>query len=68
MCFSIDQGRACFFIIAVEYIDDIVAVGRKERCDRFCEDLNHVVPIANLGHLPRNAGCHYSRGNMSRIY
>ena len=29
-------------VIAVVCVDDIFAVGRKERCDRFCEDLNHL--------------------------
>ena len=42
------------------HVDDMFAVGRKERCDRFCEDLNHLVPINNLGELRWYAGCHYS--------
>ena len=36
------------FIIAVVHVDDIFAVGRKERCDRLCEDLNRPVPIYNI--------------------
>ena len=51
-------------IIAVVHVDDIFAVGRKERCDRFCEDLNHLVPINNLGEL-RWYVCHYSRNKVA---
>lgn len=35
-------------VIAVIDVDDVFAAGRKERCDRFCEDLNHQAPINNL--------------------
>ena len=48
-------------VIAVVHVDDIFAVGRKSRCDRFCEDLNKLVPINNLGELRWYAGCHFSR-------
>ena len=30
----------------------------------FCEDLNHLVPINNLGELRWYAGCHYSRDKV----
>ena len=43
------------------------AVGRKGRCDRFCEDLNHLVPINNLGELRCCAGCHYSRDKVAGL-
>ena len=46
-------------------VDDIFAVDRKERCDRFCEDLNHLVPINNLGELRWYAGCQYSRDKVA---
>ena len=36
------------YIITVVHVDDVRAVGRKERCDRFCEDLNRLVPIIPL--------------------
>ena len=32
-------------IVVVVHVDDISAMGRKSRCDRFCEDLNQFVPI-----------------------
>ena len=32
-------------IIAVVHVDDIFSVGRKVRCDRFCEGLGHLVSI-----------------------
>ena len=61
---------ACFFrliedgvvsIIAVVHTDDIFAAGRKSRCDRFCDDLNRLVPINNLGELTWYGGRHFSR-------
>ena len=48
-------------------VDDIFAVDRKERCDRFCEDLNHLVPINNLGELRWYAGCHSSRDKVAGL-
>ena len=47
------------------HVDDIFAVGRKERYDRFCEDLNHLIPINNHGELRWYAGCHYSRDTVA---
>ena len=49
------------------HVDDIFAVGRKERCDRFCEDLSHLVPINNLGELRWYAGCYYSRDKVTGL-
>ena len=56
-------------IIAAVHVDDIFAVGRKERCDRFCEDLNPllIVPINNLGELRWHASCHYSRDKVAGL-
>ena len=48
-------------IVTVVHVDDIFAVGRKARCDQFCEDSNRLVPINNLGELRWYAGCRYSR-------
>ena len=48
-------------IVTVVHVDDIFAVGRKARCDQFCEDLNRLVPINNLGELRWYAGCRFSR-------
>ena len=64
MCFPIDRGGVCFHHRCV-HVDDIFAVGRKERCDWFCEDFNHLVPINNLGELRWYAGCHYSRDKVT---
>ena len=54
-------------IIAVVHVDDIFAVGRKEKCDRFCEDVNHLVPINNPGELRWYTGCHYSRNKVAGL-
>ena len=43
------------------HVDDIFAVGQKERCDRLCVDLNRTIPAKNLGELKWYGGCRYSR-------
>ena len=48
-------------IVVVVHVDDIIAMGLKSRCDKFCEDLNQFVPISNLGELRWYAGCRFSR-------
>ena len=48
-------------ITTVEHVDDIFAVGQKERCDRLCVDLNRTIPVKNLGELTWHGGCRYSR-------
>ena len=55
------------FILAVVRVNDIFAVGRKERCERFCEDSNHLVHINNVGELRWYAGCHYSRDKVAGL-
>jgi len=55
----IEDGRVA--ITAVVHVDDIFSVGRKERCDRFCMDLNEMIPVKNLGELKWYGGCFYSR-------
>ena len=50
-----------FSIVTVVHVGDIFAVGRKARCDQFCEDLNRLVPINKLGELRWYDGCRYSR-------
>ena len=54
-----EDGRVA--ITAVVHVDDIFAVGQKERCDRLCVDLNGMIPVKNLGELRWYGGCHYSR-------
>ena len=48
-------------ILTVVHVDDIFAVGLKVGCDQFCEDLNCLVPINDLGELRWYAGCRCSR-------
>ena len=38
-------------ITLVVYVDDIFAVGDKDRCDEFGVELNKMVPVENLGDL-----------------
>ena len=47
---------------AVVHVDDIFAVGQKERHDRLCADLNRTIPVKNLGDLKWYGGCRYSKG------
>ena len=46
--------------VTVVHMDDIFAVGRKDRCDLY-EDLNRVVRINNLDELRWCAGCRFLR-------
>ena len=48
-------------IVTVVHVDDMFAVGLKSRCDKFCADLNRLVPINNLGELRWYGGCCFSR-------
>ena len=43
----IGDGRVA--ITAVAHVDDIFAVGLKERCERLCVDLNRTIPVKHLG-------------------
>ena len=56
----------CVAITAVVQVDDIFTVGRKERCDRLCMDLNGMIPVKNLGELKWYGGCFYSRNRDRR--
>ena len=55
----IEDGHVA--ITAVVHVDDIFAVGQKERCDRLCVDLNRTIPVKNLDDLKWYGGCRYSR-------
>lgn len=64
------QADACVFrlieggkvaILLVFHVDDIFAVGEKEKCDQFGEDMNRLVPTKNLGELKWYSGCFYER-------
>ena len=65
--FRLVQRAGSVYIIAVVHVEDIFAVGCKERCDRFCEDSNHLVSINNLGELRWYARCHYSRDKVAGL-
>ena len=54
----IEDGRVA--ITAVVHVDDIFAVGQKERCDRLCADLNRTILVKNLDDLKWYGGCRYS--------
>ena len=45
----------------VVHVDDIFAVGKKERCDQFGKDLGRLVPVKSLGELKWYSGCYYER-------
>ena len=56
----IDYGRVA--ITVVVHVDDIFAVGQKERRDSLlCIDLDQTIPVKNLGDLKWYGGCRYSR-------
>ena len=48
-------------VVVVVNVDDIFAIGRKTRCDKFGDDMNAYVPITNVGELRRYAGCRFER-------
>ena len=58
MCHEVRVGLS---IVTVVHVDDLFAVGLKARCGQFCEDLNRIVPINNLGELRWYAGCRFLR-------
>ena len=61
----IEDGRVA--ITAVVHVDDIFAVGQKERCDRLCVDLNRTIPVKTLSYLKWYGGCRYSRDRKKRV-
>ena len=48
-------------ITAVVHVDDIFAVGQKERYERLCVDLNRTIPVKSLGDLKWYGRYRYSR-------
>ena len=55
----IDDGRVT--ITAVVHVNNIFALGQKERCDRLCVDFNRAIPVKNLCEGKWYGGCRYSR-------
>ena len=54
-------------VVVVMHVDDIFAIGRKTRCDKFGDDLDAYVPITNLGELRWYAGCRFERDRVAGI-
>lgn len=54
-----EEGRVVMIIVI--HVDDIFAVGEKQRCDQFGRDLNEMVPVKNLGELRWYSACFYER-------
>ena len=48
-------------ITAVVHVDNIFAIGQKERCERLCVDVHQTIPVKKVGALKRYGGCCYSR-------
>ena len=53
------------YVAVVVHVDDIFAIGRKTRYDKFGDDLNAYVPITNLGELRWYAGCRFERDRVA---
>ena len=60
MCFPFYRGWTNDTYGKVVHVDDIFALGQKERCDRLCVDSKKTIPVKNLGELEWYGGCHYS--------
>lgn len=52
-------------ITALVHVDNIVAVGRRSRRDRLCENLNHLLDVDNLGELSWYTICRFPSDNDS---
>ena len=44
----VEGGKTMHLVV---HVDDIFAVGKKERCDKFGKDLGRLVPVKSLGEL-----------------
>ena len=53
----VEGGKAAMGLVV--RVDDIFAVGKKERCDQFGKDLGRLVPVKSLGELNWYSGCYY---------
>lgn len=58
--FRLIEGGKVVMLLVV-HVDDIFAVGEKDRCEKFGEDLNKFVPVKSLGELKWYSGCYYER-------
>ena len=55
----VEGGKVVMHLVV--HVDDIFAVGRKERCDQFGKDFGRLVPVKSLGELKWYSGCYYER-------
>ena len=55
----VEGGEVAMHLVV--HVDDIFAVGKKERCDQFGKDLGRLVPVKSLGELKWYSGCYYER-------
>ena len=55
----VEGGKVVMHLVV--HVDDIFAVGKKERCDQFGKDLGRLVPVNSLGELKWYSGCYYER-------
>ena len=56
---SIEDGRVS--TTAVVHVEDMFAVGLKNRCDVLCNNLNRQIRVKNLGELKEYGDCHNSK-------
>ena len=59
--FRLVEGGKVVIMHLVMHVDDIFAVGKKERCDQFGKDLGRLLPVKSLGELKWCSGCYYER-------
>ena len=52
-------------VVVVVHVNDIFAIGRKTRCDKFGDDLDAYVPITDLGEIRWYAGCRFERDRVT---
>ena len=52
----VEGGEVAMHLVV--HVDDIFAVGKKERCDQFGKDLGRLVPVKSLGELKWYLGCY----------
>lgn len=48
--------RSCTAVVV--HVDDLFAVGQRERCNELCDDLNNLISVKNIGGLQWYGGCH----------
>ena len=55
-------------VVVVVHVNDIFAIGRKSRCDKFGDNFDAYVPITNLGELRWYAGCRFERDRVAGTF